>query len=124
MLTSCLEHFFCFAPHSVVQARAQSATELSTSRRLKTELARAFAAQQRQRGVGTAADMVLSSRASPLDRQHAGGGGDTGAGLAIGVDGWWSGRGAETGSMMTMPGLPPDAISVPVAAGKMGGFTG
>lgn len=83
-------------------------------------MARAFAAQQRQqaRGVGTAADMVLSSRTSPLDRQHsAGGGGDTGASVAIGADGRGSGGGAAVGAMMVMPGMPPEAITGPPAAG-------
>eukprot|EP00903_Cladosiphon_okamuranus_P008996 g8606.t1 len=105
---------------SIAQARARSATELSTSRRLKAELARAFAAQQRQqaRGVGTAADMVLSSRTSPLYGQHsAGGGGDTGAGLAIGVNGRGSGGGASVSAMMMMPGVPPGAISGQPASG-------
>lgn len=115
--------YVLFLSHPVVQARAQSATELSTSRRLKAELARAFAAQQRQhaRGVGTAADVVLSSRSSPLDRQYGGGGGgDTGAGGAIGVGGRGSGGGAVVGAMRAIPGLPPDAISAPTAAAAAG----
>lgn len=103
--------------------------ELSTSRRLKTELAGAFAAQQRQtaRGVGlhAAADMVLSSRAPPLDRQHPasdGGGGDTGAGLAIGAGGQGSRGGAAVGAMMMiMPGLPPGATSRPAGTGRCTG---
>lgn len=111
----------------VSQARAQSATELSTSRRLKAELARAFAAQQKQqvRGLGTVADMVLSSRASPLDRQHSAGG-DVGAGLAIGVEGRGSSGGAAAGAMMVIPGMPPEAISGSTAAGTgaCAGFRG
>lgn len=79
----------CFA----TQARAQSATELSTSRRLKAELSRAFAAQQRHgaRGTPTPADVVLSSHRVPLG-QHGGGvvsdgGGDMGAGSSVGFGG-------------------------------------
>ncbi|CAM9661664.1 unnamed protein product [Scytosiphon promiscuus] len=73
---------------SIAQARgrktreeAQSATELSTSRRLKGELSRAVAAQQRRgtKGMQAAADVVLSSRTMPLGR-HGGGDGSDGRG--------------------------------------------
>ncbi|CAN0223461.1 unnamed protein product [Pylaiella littoralis] len=99
---------------SIAQARAQSATELSSTRRLKAELSRAFAFQQRQqaKGMETATDIVLSTRSASLG-QHAGGG-DTGAGLGVGFDR----QGFGAGTMGTkMPGLPLEADSGSASAG-------
>lgn len=100
----------------VSQARAQSATELSTSRRLKAELSRAFAFQQRQQAKGTAAaaGIVLSSRTAPLGQR--GGGGDIGAGIGIGFDG--QGLGAEAVGAM-LQGLPQEEASGAASTGSV-----
>lgn len=67
---------------SIARARAESATELSTSRRLKSELARTFAIQQRHaKGVLDALPVPFANR--PSLGQH--GGGDAGAGIGAGV---------------------------------------
>lgn len=68
---------------SIAQARAQSATELSTSRRLKADLARAFAVQQRQ--AKSTADVPFTPFSGrPLLDRHGGGG--VGAGVGVGFD--------------------------------------
>ncbi|CAM9564149.1 unnamed protein product [Ectocarpus sp. 6 AP-2014] len=109
---------------SIAQAshnlQAQSATELSTSRRLKAELSRAFAIQQRQQAKGksaAAADVALSHRnMSPGEQAGSGrgGGGDTGGGGSV---------------VVKMPGLPAEATlglaGNPTSTGGIGlPFTG
>lgn len=60
--------------------------------------------------------MVLSSRTTPFDRQHAtGGGGDVGAGLPIGIDGRGFGGRAAMGAIMTTP--PETIFGLAAAAG-------
>lgn len=93
------------------QARAQSATELSTSRRLKAELSRAFAIQQRQQAKGKSAaetDIALSHRNMPLGEQTGrggGGGSDTGGGGS---------------AVAKMPGLPTETTFGLAGAGVNG----
>lgn len=75
--------------------------------------------------------MVLSSRASPLLRQHAAaaggggggsGGGDTGAGLGVGAECRGFGGGAAVGVGAMMPGLPPEFIFGPAGTVQEGGI--
>lgn len=58
---------------SIAQARAQSATELSTSRRLKSDLARAFAAGQRRSKMLYDVKSALSPNSTPPCVCHVGG---------------------------------------------------
>lgn len=80
---------------SIAQARAQSATELSTSRRLKAELARTFAAQQR-RAAGTfdvCPPTPIVSHASLVRHGLR----DAGVGIGVGLDRrGFSGEGGAT----------------------------
>ena len=87
---------------STAQARAQSATELSTSRRLKAELTRAVAFQERQaRGAAVDSDRFL--------RRHNGG--DMGAGTGVGFNRLGIGGGALhlTQNLLSETTLEPGA---------------
>lgn len=80
---------------SIAQARAQSATELSTSRRLKAELARAFAAQQRRAAgtFGVRPPTPIVSHASLVRHGLR----NAGAGIGVGIDRrGFSGEGGAT----------------------------
>lgn len=89
---------------STAQARAQSATELSTSRRLKAELARAVALQERQ----TRGDV---NSYGFVQRQNSG---DMGAGTGVGFNRLGIGGGPPH-SMQDVPSkttVEPGAVSL------------